>query len=77
MIENNVSIAKSSVNYVINGMSLSGYRFGLEKESGYQFPTDHSSNVIRWCQNANINLKQSDINLIELWITGDFANRKK
>lgn len=77
LTKHNISIAKSSINYVISGMHFSGYRFGQEKESGYYLAKYYYANVIRWCNNANMNLKQGNIKLIELWLTGDYVNLTK
>ncbi len=75
--EQNITIAKSSINYVISGMHFSGYQFGQEKESGYYLAKYYYANVVRWCKKANMNLKQDDVKLIESWLTGDYTNPTK
>lgn len=69
-VEKGIPVARSHVNFILTGVFYSGYQLGKE------IPVDPAKlaaklieNTITLCRNAQFQLSESDIRLIQSWIT--------
>jgi hypothetical protein len=74
-VEKGISLARSHVNFILNGLYYSGYPLGKE------IPVDISKlsaklieNTITLCRNAQFQLSEGDIKLIQIWMTPDLES---
>lgn len=69
-VEKGIRVARSHVNFILTGVLYSGYQLGKE------IPVDPAKmaaklieNTITLCRNAQFQLSESDIRMIQAWIT--------
>jgi hypothetical protein len=74
-VEKGIPLARSQVNFILTGVYYSGYQLGKE------IPVDTAKlaaklieNTIALCRNAQFQLSEVDIKLIQTWITPGFDN---
>ena len=69
-VEKGIRVARSNVNFILTGLLYSGYPLGKELPvQASRLAEKLIENTITLCRNAQFQLSESDIRLIQLWIT--------
>jgi hypothetical protein len=70
-VERGAPVARSHVNFVLIGISYTGYRFGSEQQEDPLVLGQHFlRNVESLCQTAQMDLTEADYGQLQYWIMG-------
>jgi hypothetical protein len=71
-VERGIPLARSQVNFILTGLYYSGYQLGKEiPVDAAKLAAKLRENTITLCRNAQFQLSEGDVKLIETWITND------
>ena len=71
-----VPVARQHVNFVLRGIAFTGHRFGERRESARILADRLLANTLNLCENAQLLLSETEMDLLRRWFVSGLDKEK-